>query len=153
MAKLDLALRNGGIVTAFGLAGLADIGILDGKIVQIGGEFEAEKEIDAREKLILPGGVDAHVHLSIPPQEEKNESNWVDNFESGSRAALAGGITTIGNITFPKENESLTEMLIRESMAAREQIIADLFYILLLIKLLRKLSKIFPFYLVMDVIV
>ena len=39
------------------------------RIAQIGGEFEADVELDARGMLLLPGGLDAHVHLSNPPRE------------------------------------------------------------------------------------
>ncbi len=63
MARLDLVLRGGTVCTASQSA-RADVGILDGVIVQLGGDMQAERELDATGKLLLPGGVDAHVHLS-----------------------------------------------------------------------------------------
>src|SRR6185437_5180131 len=89
-------------------------------------EFEAAREIDARGKLVLPGGVDAHVHLSSPPREGSGPA-WVDDFTSGSAAALAGGVTTVGNMTFGAGGESLREALARETTVARSQAIADVF--------------------------
>ena len=91
MAKFDLVLRNGEIVTSAGSCSIADVGIRDGIIGQIGGKIEAQEEIDATGKLIFPGGVDAHVHLSFPENEDSEEPTWVDDFTSGSAAALAGG--------------------------------------------------------------
>lgn len=43
--------------------------------------------IEANGKLLLPAGIDVHTHFSAP--------NCVDNFEVGSKAALAGGTATV----------------------------------------------------------
>lgn len=107
-------------------AGIADIGVADGRIAQIGGEFEAATSIDASGKLVLPGGVDAHVHLSSPPRETQGP-RWVDDFRSGSAAALAGGITTVGNMTFGADDETPLEALRREATAAERETICDVF--------------------------
>ena len=107
-------------------AGIADIGVADGRIAQIGGEFEAATSIDASGKLVLPGGVDAHVHLSSPPRETQGP-RWVDDFRSGSAAALAGGITTVGNMTFGADDETPLEALRRETTAAERETICDVF--------------------------
>jgi len=50
---------------------------------------EADKTIDARDKMVLPGLVDMHVHLREPGREDK------ETVSSGSRAALAGGVTSV----------------------------------------------------------
>ncbi len=67
------------------------IGISDGKISRISiGELEGEEEIKiGRGKVILPGLIDVHVHLRDFRQKEK------ETVESGTRAALHGGITTV----------------------------------------------------------
>jgi dihydropyrimidinase len=122
MAALDLALR--GATLADG--SVTDIGINGERIAQIGGDFQAAVEVNASGKLLLPGGVDAHVHLSSPPGES-NEVSWVDDFTSGSAAALAGGITTVGNMTFATAGESPLDALRRESEVAERQAIADVF--------------------------
>jgi dihydropyrimidinase len=126
MAEFDIVIRNGEIVTAAGSIGRADIGIAEGIIVQIGGALEGRQELDASGKLILPGGVDAHVHLSFPEKED-GQPGWVDDFTSGSAAALAGGITTLGNMTFLTSGETPFAGLGREAAVARDQTIADLF--------------------------
>jgi dihydroorotase-like cyclic amidohydrolase len=61
---LDLAIRGGRIVTSGG-SSETDLGIRGGEVVQIGGELpQAAREIDATGLLVLPGGIDMHVHLS-----------------------------------------------------------------------------------------
>ena len=123
---MDLVIRGGQIVTADEDV-TADLGIAGGVVVQIGGAIEADRELDARGKLVLPGGVDAHVHLSSSP-DDTSEPRWVDDFTSGSAAALAGGITTLGNMTFPAAGEPPLAALRRDSAVARGQAIADIFF-------------------------
>lgn len=125
MAEVDLVVRGGRIVTSGGEMH-ADIGIAGGTIVQIGGEMLAGKELDARGKLLLPGVIDAHVHLTNPPGANQ-EPRWVDDFTSGSAAALAGGVTTLGNMTFLDQGELPLQALEREAAIAREESIADYF--------------------------
>ncbi len=127
MTNVDIVIRQGEIVTSAGSVGRADIGISNGMIVQIGGELEGRTELDAAGKLVLPGGIDPHVHLSLPPQSSDSYPKWVDDFTSGSAAALAGGITTIGNMTFPAPGETPLGSLKREADVATPQTIADLF--------------------------
>jgi dihydropyrimidinase len=128
MTQLDVVLRHGELVTTAGSVGRADIGISNGIIVQIGGALDGQIELDATDKLVLPGGLDAHVHLSSPPTEEPVEPRWADDFASGSAAALAGGITTLGNMTFPGPGELPLASIEREAAIAREQTIADIFF-------------------------
>jgi dihydropyrimidinase len=124
-APLDMAVRGGRIVTAGG-SSHADLGIRDGQIIQIGGELpQAEHEIDARGLLVLPGGVDMHVHLSPADMGEGGSAMWVDDFESGSRAAAAGGVTTVGNMSFPGLGEPLAEAMRRHEATAEAQSIVD----------------------------
>jgi dihydropyrimidinase len=125
MGQLDLAIRGGRVVTASDDA-VADIGIHNGTIVQLGGFFEAAAEIDATGKLVLPGGIDAHVHLSSPGARSPGP-RWVDDFTSGSAAALAGGVTTIGNMTFLLPGELPLAGLEREAALVREQAMANVF--------------------------
>jgi len=76
-------------------------------IAVIGHDLHGDRTMDATGMLVLPGGVDAHVHLSLPPGEDTEGPRWVDDFTSGSATALAGGITTLGNISFPAAGETL----------------------------------------------
>src|SRR5688572_30619829 len=70
----------------------ATVFVEDGRIVRIGGLSESApgvSSIDAGDCLILPGLVDTHVHFNEP-----GRTDW-EGFESGTRAAAAGGVTTV----------------------------------------------------------
>ncbi|WP_243292485.1 dihydroorotase family protein [Bacillus sp. FJAT-47783] len=90
--RIDVLIKNG---TAFLPQPLenAYIGIADEKIVYINDyapeNIEVQKVIDATDLFILPGLVDSHVHFRTPGQTHK------EDFLHGSRAAAAGGVTTI----------------------------------------------------------
>lgn len=123
-AECDLVVRGGTVVTAGGL-GLADVGIAGGKIVQLGGPLRGRREIDASAALVLPGGIDMHVHLTPGEPPEPGVPGWADDFASGSRAAIAGGVTTVGNMTFPWAGQSLREALDRDLRAAATSAAVD----------------------------
>ncbi|HEY7200892.1 MAG TPA: amidohydrolase family protein, partial [Candidatus Dormibacteraeota bacterium] len=125
MPQLDLVIRGGEVVGAGG-SERADVGIAGGVVAQVGGEIpEGAREIDAAGLLLLPGAVDAHVHLSSPPGDTRPGPRWVADFASGSRAALAGGVTTVGNMTFLGQGETPLAGLAREAESVRAQAIAD----------------------------
>jgi dihydropyrimidinase len=105
----DLVIRGATVVTP-GHRETADIGIAGGRIVQLGGTMAGTGELAAGGLLALPGGIDAHTHLVHAGLSDRLGSPiWVDDFWSGSRAAIAGGITTIGNMTYPMPDEGGTE--------------------------------------------
>lgn len=90
----SLLLKNGKIVDpASGKEELADLLILDGKIISIQKDNPAGPEyiqvFDCTGKLVLPGLIDMHVHLREPGEEYK------ETVQTGSRAAAAGGFTAI----------------------------------------------------------
>ncbi len=70
---------------------IADVLVEDGKITAIDKDIVAEdaKVYDAAGKIVTPGLVDLHVHFREPGQEAK------EDFESGTKAAAAGGFTTV----------------------------------------------------------
>lgn len=115
--ECDLVVRGGTVVTS-GSSSECDVGVRDGRIVQLGGSLRGRREVDASGALVLPGGIDMHVHLSLPSPPEAGMPAWIDDFTSGSRAAIAGGVTTIGNMTFPWEGQSLSDALARDRAAA-----------------------------------
>ncbi|GAC1550276.1 MAG: dihydropyrimidinase [Herpetosiphon sp.] len=125
MADLDLVVRGGRIVGG-GDVVVADVGIADGRIVRIGHDLQADATVDAHDCYVLPGGIDAHVHLSSAPGSTA-QPRWVDDFASGSAAALAGGITTLGNMTALAAGETPRAGHERQAAVARGQTIADLF--------------------------
>lgn len=120
---MDLVVRGGSVVTA-GACTVADIGVEDGRIVQIGGRMTAAEVVDAEGKLVLPGGVDMHVHFS-PALVDEGDFWWADDFGSGSRAAASGGVTTVGNITFPARDEPLHDALARTTAEAEAESVTD----------------------------
>ncbi|MFN0090185.1 MAG: amidohydrolase family protein [Acidimicrobiales bacterium] len=109
---MDVVIRGGTVATGAWQA-VTDVGVADGQVVQLGGAMAAPTEIDARGKYVLPGGVDMHVHLT-PPSNRPGMWEWVDDFESGTRAALAGGVTTVGNVSFPYQGETLADAVARD---------------------------------------
>ena len=91
MSGLDLVIRNGTVVTASDKIN-CDVGIKDGAVALLGNGLEAAETIDATGKLVLPGGVDSHVHLAERPFFGVTSA---DDFESGSISAACGGTTTV----------------------------------------------------------
>jgi dihydropyrimidinase len=92
--------KNGRIVTAVDDY-RADLLIVDGTITQIARDIddpEAEV-IDARGRMVIPGGVDPHTHLD----SFSGRTTTSDDFLTGSRAAAVGGTTTL--IDFAKQNK------------------------------------------------
>jgi dihydropyrimidinase len=106
MADYDLAIRGGTVCTA-AESFRADIGIRDGRIAGIASQIEgAARTIDASGFLVLPGGIDAHVHIAQPSGEGVV---MADDFASGTRAAAAGGTTTIMPFALQEKGQSLRE--------------------------------------------
>lgn len=106
---LELVIRGATVVTP-GHRETADIGIAEGRIAELGGTMAGTQELDAGGLLAIPGGVDAHTHLVHQGLGGRlGFPTWVDDFWSGSKAAITGGITTIGNMTGPVPDEDGTE--------------------------------------------
>ena len=86
----DLILKGGTVVNHDG-TGVRDVGVTNGRIAAIGdlGSASAGETIDCRGLHILPGVVDSQVHFREPGLEHK------EDLESGSRAAVLGGVTAV----------------------------------------------------------
>ena len=92
MTDFDLIIKNGTVVTAADKT-VCDIGVRDGRIVAISEHLDgAEQVVDAKGKLVLPGGVDSHVHIDEPPFYGVVSSG---EFGTETVAAACGGTTTI----------------------------------------------------------
>src|SRR5436190_3552551 len=103
--RFELLIVNGTVATATDTFA-ADLGVRDGKIVAIGQALPREnaaKVIDASGKLLLPGGIDVHTHLDMP----FGGTTSADDFETGSRAALFGGTTTLVDFAIQYKGQSL----------------------------------------------
>ncbi|MFN3636120.1 MAG: dihydropyrimidinase [Rhizobium rhizophilum] len=108
MSDFDLIVRGGTIATASDVF-KADLGILDGRIVQIGENLTgAGRIIDACGKYVLPGGIDSHVHVAQPSGEG---IVMADGFESGTLSALFGGNTTVMPFCLQEKGRPLREAL------------------------------------------
>ncbi len=101
----------------------ADLLIDEGRIVAIARELDsaAERVIDARGRLVLPGGVDVHVHLPWPTGTIIS----TDDFASGTKAAAFGGVTTVLDFVIPGVREGLVEALENKLAVARENAWVD----------------------------
>jgi allantoinase len=91
MTGYDLVVRSRRTVTPDGERA-ASVAVRDGRIVAIGeygDALEAAEDIDLRDLALLPGLVDTHVHVNEP-----GRTHW-EGFASATRAAAAGGVTTI----------------------------------------------------------
>jgi len=116
----ELLIRGGRIVNADGIR-VADLRISGETIAEIGSGLRpgaGARVIEAAGKLVMPGGIDPHTHLSPP---------FADDLTSGSEAALAGGITSIGTFAFPREGESVAAAMERTTAEAAPLGIADYF--------------------------
>jgi dihydropyrimidinase len=129
--QFDLVVRGGTIVSP-GRREIADVGVQDGRIAQLGGAMTGLSELDAHGLLVIPGGIDAHVHLVCAAMAAElaalgEHPIWVDDFWSGSLAAIAGGITTVGNMTFALPGESMTAAIARDMAGAVAEAAVDWF--------------------------
>ncbi len=114
MAKIthSLLIKGGRVIDpANGIDATSDVLIVDDHIAAVhpSVEIEAHETIDATGKIVVPGLIDMHVHLREPGQEYK------EDFESGSRAAAAGGFTTVATMPNTKpvvDNPYLVEAMI-----------------------------------------
>src|SRR5271168_2444696 len=104
--EFDLIIRGGTVVTAADV-GKSDIGVKDGRIVALADSLPgAASEIDASGLLVLPGGIDSHVHFDQP---QGPGIVMADGFESGTRSAAAGGNTCILSFALQQRGHSLRQ--------------------------------------------
>lgn len=105
---MSVLIKNGRVITATDDY-VADIFIEGETITAIGRELnvQADKIIDASGKLVMPGGIDPHVHLDMPFMGTYSS----DNYETGTRAALFGGTTTVIDFILQKQGHSLHSAL------------------------------------------
>ncbi|NBO63547.1 MAG: dihydroorotase [Acidobacteria bacterium] len=114
----NLLIKNGRLIDpAQGIDAPRDLSIIDGKVSAIEPEIEvgAARVIDATGLVVTPGLIDLHVHLREPGFEYK------ETIESGARAAVAGGFTSIccmPNTQPVNDNSSITSFIIAQARAA-----------------------------------
>src|SRR5829696_5738994 len=104
--EFDVAIRGGTVVTASDTS-RADIGIRAGRIAAVAEKVEgAGREIDASGLLVMPGGIDSHVHFAQPAGPDIKPA---DDFASGTAAAAAGGNTCVLPFALQVKGTSLRE--------------------------------------------
>ena len=108
----DLIVRGGEVANHAG-RGLADVGVLGGKIIAIGdlAQASAGEVFDARGLTVLPGVIDSQVHFREPGME------WKEDLESGSRAAVLGGVTAV--FEMPNTEPNTADAVTLEDKLAR----------------------------------
>jgi dihydropyrimidinase len=114
----EILIRGGRVVNADG-ARAADVRIVDGVITEVAPGLApgaGARVIDATARLVIPGGIDPHTHL---------QPGFVDDFTTGSRAALAGGITTVGTFAYARDGETCVQAIDRLEAQVRTDAIAD----------------------------
>ncbi|MBO4780470.1 MAG: dihydroorotase [Selenomonadaceae bacterium] len=112
----SLLIRGGHVIDpANNFDGVADVLIVDGRIAAVKPDikFSAHHEYSAAGKLVTPGLIDMHVHLREPGQEAK------EDFLSGSKAAIAGGYTTVA--TMPNTSPTVDNAALVRAMVKRAE--------------------------------
>jgi dihydropyrimidinase len=103
---MKTVIRNGRIVTAVDDYH-ADILVEDGVVAMIARtiDVDADRVIDAKGRLVIPGGIDPHTHMDLP----FGGTSSSDDFETGTRAAAHGGTTTIIDFAVQYKGQSLAQ--------------------------------------------
>ncbi len=125
----ELVIHNGLIINENGRLE-ADIRIRDEKIVEIGSKLKAgpgAKEIDAAGKFLMPGIIDTHTHLPLDPTIPPRAKGNTDDIVSGSRAALAGGITLLGDFIGIRNDEDPNAFVDKNKTLIEKNSIADVY--------------------------
>jgi dihydropyrimidinase len=104
--EFELVIRNARAATAADVFE-CDIGIKDGRIAALAvGLREGAREIDARGRWVLPGGIDGHCHMDQPMTDG---STMADDFRSGTLSAACGGTTTVIPFACQLKGQSLRD--------------------------------------------
>ncbi len=123
--SFDVLIRGGTVVNHDGI-GSRDIGVRAGRIEAIGqlGNASAPEIIEARGLHVLPGVIDSQVHFREPGLEHK------EDLESGSRAAVAGGVTCVFEMPNTKPLTTTAETLADKVRRAHHRMFCDFaFYV------------------------
>ncbi|MGZ5829623.1 MAG: dihydropyrimidinase [Xanthobacteraceae bacterium] len=104
----DTIIRGATVATASDTFS-CDVGIADGRVAALGADLGSAKEIvNAKGLLVLPGGIDSHVHIAQPSGPG---IVMADDFESATRAAAFGGNTMVLPFAMQQKGESLRQVV------------------------------------------
>ncbi len=116
-----MLIKGGHIITTAGLV-LADILVKDGTIAAVGTGLTTSGDIvDATDRWVLPGAVDAHTHFGMPLGSGLNSLSWADS----SAAAVLGGTTTVIDFANPTAGEPLAAAVARWRALADNHTLCD----------------------------
>jgi dihydropyrimidinase len=125
---VDLVVRGDRVVTPEG-PGAHDVLIEGERIVALrpagGGVPEGARLIDATGKIVMPGGIDPHVHCKWPLPNPDGSWGETDPPEVVSRAALHGGTTTIIDFTRTSQGDSVADAIERRERDWRGRCACD----------------------------
>jgi len=120
MNKFDLVIKSDKIFID-GRLTECFLGVKDGIIAAISKEkLEAKKVIDAEGKVVLPGTVDPHVHIRAPGHDER------ETFESGTKDAALGGVTTVIEMPFASPPPHSPEIVKNRMNVADKEVVVDI---------------------------
>ena len=106
--RFDTIIRGGTVATASDTFA-CDVGIRAGRIAALGADLgDATEIVDARGLLVLPGGIDSHVHISQPSGPG---IVMADDFASATRSAAFGGNTMVLPFAMQQKGESLRQVV------------------------------------------
>ncbi|MCL1895008.1 MAG: dihydropyrimidinase [Clostridiales bacterium] len=120
---MDILFKGGTVVTDAGMF-KADVAVAGEKISLIGANLKPEpatQVVDCKGKLILPGAIDAHTHLAMP----FGGTISTDDYETGTRAAAAGGTTTVFDFILQDFGEAFPDAIKRRDVIAAPQAVVD----------------------------
>jgi dihydropyrimidinase len=106
LKKFDLVIRGGQIVTHESVI-QTDLAIQGERIAALGDNLSGIENIEAEGLLVIPGGVDPHVHLQMPTATTVTSDDW----RTGSLAAACGGTTSIIDFVEPLPGQTMQEAL------------------------------------------
>jgi len=121
MGQADLVVTNARVYTPHG-SFRGGVAISDGVIIAVGDDSvlpQGRETIDAQGKALLPGLIDAHVHVRAPGREDR------EDFYTGTCAAAAGGFTTILEMPVSTPGVSTAEILLRRAEFASRDAVVD----------------------------
>ena len=120
MQKVDLILKDGTIASPNGIA-LGDIAVAGGKIVALGNvsHLAAAETLDCEHLHILPGVIDSQVHFREPG------ATYKEDLETGSRAAVMGGVTSVFEMPNTKPETTSAAALADKVARAKHRMFCD----------------------------
>ena len=101
---MSTVIRGGTVVTA-ARSFAADVLIEGERIAGVGPNLQGDKVVDAAGCYVMPGGIDPHTHLEMPFMG----TTTADDYDTGTKAALAGGTTMVVDFCIPNHGQKLLD--------------------------------------------